>query len=176
MEIHGNYTKQTYRNRCYIAAANGKLALNIPVVHTGTGKSVPYAQIQIDDSQPWASNHFKSIKSAYNSSPYFEYYEDDLKTLFKEVPQLLMDWNMKTLEFIIKQLQIKDLHIEETRSFQNDERATLLAQAKSKPLTPLPHYIQVFQEKHGFISPLSSLDILFNLGPASIAYLAQINP
>jgi hypothetical protein len=174
IEAHGNYVKQTYRNRCYIAAANGKLALNIPIIHTGAGHSVSYDQIRIDHQQSWASNHLKSIKSAYNSSPFYEYYEDDLKTLFADIPDSLMQWNLKTLEFTISQLGIqKDILF--TDEFENDSIAERLATAKAQPLYDIPRYIQVFQEKHGFMPALSSLDLLFNLGPEAIAYLANLN-
>ena len=86
LETQDSYVKQTYRNRTYIAAANGKLALNIPVIHQKKGNSVPYNSIEIDHSQNWATTHLKSIKSAYYSSPYFEYYQDDLEILFKDIP------------------------------------------------------------------------------------------
>jgi hypothetical protein len=175
VEVQGNYIKQTYRNRCYIAAANGKLSLNIPIVHTGKGTSIKYSQVQIDHSDPWASNHFKSIKSAYNSSPFFEYYEDDLVELFRDIPDLLMDWNLKTLHFILDQMQINILEIRPTTIFVNDLASSKLAEAKTAPLIDLPTYIQVFQEKHGFLAPLSGLDLLFNLGPAAVSYLSKID-
>lgn len=174
LEIHGNYIKQTYRNRCYIAAANGKLALNIPIIHTGAGHSVSYDQILIDHQQSWASNHLKSIKSAYNSSPFYEYYEDDLNALFADIPETLLQWNLKTLEFITFHLGLNPKW-SFTNSFENDLIADRLATAKADPLYLMPSYIQVFQEKHGFIPALSGLDLLFNLGPEAIAYLAQFS-
>ncbi len=175
IEVHGNYIKQTYRNRCYIAAANGRLSLNIPIIHTGKGTSIKYSQVLIDHSDPWASNHLKSIKSAYNSSPFFEYYEDDLVELFSDIPDLLMDWNLKTFQFILDQMQINIGEVKPTTTFLNDLASTKLAEAKTAPLIDLPSYIQVFQEKHGFIAPLSSLDLLFNLGPAAVSYLSKID-
>jgi hypothetical protein len=169
-ERHDSYVKQTYRNRCYIAGANGRLALNIPIIHEQKTNSLPYQEIRIDHSQPWATNHIKSIKSAYKSSPYFEFYEDSLEVLFDRIPDLLMDWNMLTTDWVLKKMQI-DTDLNFTSSYQSDPLAERLVTAKKKPLIELPNHIQVFQEKHGFIYPLSSLDLLFNLGPASRAYL-----
>ncbi|WP_245833639.1 WbqC family protein [Nonlabens spongiae] len=173
-EGHGNYVKQTYRNRCYIAGANGRLALNVPVVHTGKGFSIPYKEVQIDYSEPWADNHLKSIHSAYNSSPFYQYYQDDLEKLFSEIPELLYHWNLKTFDFLIRNMSL-ELNFEETTAFKNDALANNLIKAKGKPLYSVDHYIQVFREKYGFLQPLCGLDLLFNLGPSSIAYLKSQN-
>jgi hypothetical protein len=170
LETQDSYVKQTYRNRTYIAAANGKLALNIPVIHQKKGNSVPYNSIEIDHSQNWATTHLKSIKSAYYSSPYFEYYQDDLEILFKDIPTSLIEWNIKTLHFLLEHLQLhREIRI--TQDYQNDPLAMRLIDAKDRPLMHISPYIQVFQEKYGFTQPLSGLDVLFNLGPASGAYL-----
>ncbi len=173
LEVHDSYVKQTYRNRCYIAAANGKLALNIPIIHEQKKDSVAYGDIRIDHSQPWATNHLKSIKSAYQSSPYYEYYEDELVLLFSEIPEKLMDWNIKTMGWLFHHLQIVR-QFEFTTSYEANSLAEKLITAKRKPDTLLPDYIQVFQERYGFVYPLSSLDLLFNLGPAARVYLANL--
>jgi hypothetical protein len=175
LETQDSYVKQTYRNRTYIAAANGKLALNIPVIHQKKGNSVPYNSIEIDHSQNWATTHLKSIKSAYYSSPYFEYYQDDLEILFKDIPTSLIEWNIKTLHFLLEHLQLhREIRI--TQDYQNDPLAKRLIHAKDRPLMHISPYIQVFQEKHGFTQPLSGLDVLFNLGPATGAYLKNQYP
>lgn len=175
IEVQDSYVKQTYRNRAYIAAANGKLALNIPIVHQKKGYSVPYSCIEIDHSQNWVTTHLKSIKSAYYSSPYFEYYQDDLEKLYQQVPSLLLEWNLKTLDFLLAHLKL-DKVIQTSKEYQNDVLANGLVTAKGEPLMTLEPYIQVFQEKHGFLQPLSGLDLLFNLGPAAGSYLkSQIN-
>ncbi|WP_339685330.1 WbqC family protein [uncultured Nonlabens sp.] len=175
LETQDSYVKQTYRNRTYIAAANGKLALNIPVIHQKKGNSVPYNSIEIDHSQNWATTHLKSIKSAYYSSPYFEYYQDDLEMLFKDIPTSLIEWNIKTLHFLLEHLQLhREIRI--TQDYQNDPLAKRLIHAKDRPLMHISPYIQVFQEKHGFTQPLSGLDVLFNLGPATGAYLKNQYP
>jgi len=170
LETQDSFIKQTYRNRAYIAAANGKLALNIPIVHQKKGQSAAYNSIEIDHSQPWAATHLKSIKSAYYSSPYFEYYQDDLEQLFKEIPVLLMDWNIKTLAFLLEHLQLEKA-IKRTQEYQNNTLAQQLIVAKGTAIIELDPYIQVFQEKHGFMQTLSGMDLLFNLGPAAGSYL-----
>lgn len=170
LDNHDSYVKQTYRSRCYIAAANGSLTLNIPIIHGGTGSSMLYQEVLIDDSQPWAINHLKSITSAYKNSPYYEFYEDDLKGLFKEIPEHLIEWNQKTNEWLLSQLQIEK-EVRHATNYLGDDLATYLITAKKKSKLQLDPYLQVFQEKHGFQQPLSGLDLLFNLGPAARVYL-----
>ncbi|WP_397299778.1 WbqC family protein [Nonlabens ulvanivorans] len=172
LETHDNYVKQTYRNRCYIAAANGKLALNIPIVHQKSGHSVPYNSIEINQTDDWATQHLKSIKSAYNSSPFYEYYEADLHDLFSDIPQLLIDWNIKTLKWTLHLLHITKSIIS-SEEYLDDIRARQLITAKQNPILSTDSYIQVFQEKHGFLNGLSALDLLFNLGPSAGVYLKE---
>ncbi|PRP66564.1 WbqC family protein [Nonlabens agnitus] len=175
VDASDSYVKQTYRSRCYIAAANGPLTLNIPIVHDGKQSSTLYKDVLIDLSQPWASNHLKSITSAYKSSPYYEYYEDDLIELYQDIPEKLMEWNIKTMQWLLSQLNLAtDLNF--TDDYQSDELATYLITAKKKSDLDIKPYMQVFQEKHGFLHPLSGLDLLFNLGPSSRAYLKSISP
>ncbi len=170
LETHDNYVKQTHRNRCYIAAANGKLALNIPIVHQKSGHSVPYNSIEINQTDDWATQHLKSIKSAYNSSPFYEYYEADLHDLFSDIPKLLIDWNIKTLKWTLHLLHITKSIIS-SEEYLDDIRARQLITAKQDPILSTDSYIQVFQEKHGFLNGLSAIDLLFNLGPSAGVYL-----
>jgi len=167
-----NYVKQTYRNRCYIAAANGKLALNIPIIHQKSGGPVPYKSIQISNSEDWATQHLKSIKSAYNSSPFYEYYESDLQELYSNIAPGLMDWNIKTLKWLLNLFTIKK-PINNSQEYLDNKQARTLITAKQTPALSLQPYIQVFQEKHGFLNGLSGLDLLFNLGPSAGVYLKE---
>jgi hypothetical protein len=173
IDVNDSFVKQTYRNRCVIAAANGALTLNIPIIHQGSKSSVAYSSIAIDDTQSWALNHYKSIGSAYRSSPYFEYYEDDLKDLFSDIPNDLASWNLKTMKWLCDLLYIAP-EWKMAAEYTHDERGTYLITAKKNYKESLPPYMQVFQEKHGFTEHLSALDVLFNLGPSARDYLKRL--
>lgn len=173
IDVNDSFVKQTYRNRCVIAAANGELTLHIPIIHQGSKSSVAYSTIAIDDSQSWASNHLKSIGSAYRSSPYFEYYEQDLRDLFSNIPSDLASWNIKTMKWLCNLLYIAP-EWKMAPEYTHDAIGTYLITAKKNYKESLPQYMQVFQEKHGFMEHLSALDILFNLGPSARDYLKQL--
>lgn len=84
-ENEDNYQKQTYRNRTYIYGANGKLILNIPIKHLnapGVKQHQKYKDVRIENDFKWQKQHWKSLKSAYQTSPFFEFYEDDIAPLF----------------------------------------------------------------------------------------------
>lgn len=176
-EDHDNYQKQTYRNRTYIYGANGKLLLTIPIKHTGkqgNGKQL-YKDVRIENEFQWQSLHWKSIQTAYRTSPFFEYYEDELIPLFEKKKDYLLDFNYECMEAVNDCLQL-EVNYSKTATFLkeygdelNDQRN--LVNAKKDKYHALSSYIQVFSEKHGFISNLCILDLLFNEGTNAITYL-----
>ena len=175
-ETEDNYQKQTYRNRTYIYGANGKLALNVPVKHkTGTGRKKTKDTL-VENDFPWQQQHLKSLQVAYRASPFFEFYEDDLLPILTKKYKYLQDLNIDTFTFINQALDLQK-PIVQTQEYQleiaNDFRA--LAIAKKGIEVPMDSYIQMFDDKHGFIPNLSILDLLFMEGPNSVSILEKIN-
>jgi len=173
LEMDDNYQKQTYRNRTYIYAANGKLQLSIPIIYSQKVRQ-KYRDIKIYNDENWQLNHWKSLESAYRTSPFFEYYEDDLKPLFTEEANFLLDYNLKCFEVICDCLQL-ELPITKTEAYQKTiayktDYRNLVNSRKEKAFT-FDSYTQVFGEKHGFIANLSILDVLFNEGTNALQYL-----
>ena len=172
-EVDDNYQKQTYRNRTYIYAANGKLLLNIPVIHSQKNRQ-KYRDIKIANIDKWQELHWKSIESAYRTSPFFEFYEDDLKHLFSMETNYLLEFNFECFKIICDCLQL-DLITSKTTSFVKDiedkSDYRFLVNAKKERLQNFEPYIQVFSNKHSYINNLSILDLLFNEGPNTLNYL-----
>lgn len=172
-EMDDNFLKQTYRNRTYIYAANGKLGLNIPVIHTQKNRQ-KYRDVKIFNEDHWQSLHWKSLLSAYRTSPFFEYYEDEIQHLFTEKAEFLLDFNLRCFEVICNCLQL-ELNTSKTKIYEkvleNKTDFRHLVNAKKEMSYSLEYYTQVFNSKHGFISNLSILDLLFNEGPNALNYL-----
>ena len=172
-EMDDNFLKQTYRNRTYIYGANGKLGLNIPVIHTQKNRQ-KYRDVKIYNDDNWQSLHWKSLLSAYRTSPFFEYYEDELQPLFTEKAEFLLDFNLKCFEVICECLQL-ELNTSKMETYQKiiDDKTDFrhLVNAKKEAPCLLETYTQVFNDKHGFIPNLSILDLLFNEGPNALNYL-----
>ena len=171
-EIEDNFQKQTYRNRCYIYTSNGKHLLNVPIQHN-KGIKQKTRDIKIDYKDDWHKLHLKTLQTAYNSSPYFEYYVDELVPIFEKRPTFLLDLNLKCHEFIMNALQLEVLTSKTTHYLKEvDNRdARKLVIAKSEQEFQLERYIQVFEQNHGFIPNLSVLDLLFMEGPNALNYL-----
>ncbi len=178
-ENEDNYQKQTYRNRQYIYGANGKLSLNIPIKHTGK-KNIrqKYKEVKIENDFKWQINHWRSLETAYRTSPFFEFYEDELIHLYEKEYKFLLDFNYDCFEAVSGCLQLekefqktKEYHLEVPQENLQDKR--YLIDAKRKRKITLETYTQVFEEKFGFIPNLSILDLLFNEGPNSVNYLQQ---
>lgn len=178
-EVEDNFLKQTYRNRTYIYGANGKLTLNIPVIHTQKNRQ-KYKDVKIHNEENWQNNHWKSLLSAYKTSPFFEYYEDEFQPLFNIKADYILDFNLKCFDVICDCLQL-DLNISKSETYKKTIEKTLdfrpLVNAKKEHMQPFENYTQVFGDKHGFIPNLSILDLLFNEGPHALNYLeSQTTP
>ncbi|MFS4469337.1 WbqC family protein [Maribacter sp. 2210JD10-5] len=178
-EIYDNYQKQTYRNRTYICTDRGKHMLSIPIVHVGnaTGRQV-YRNIKLDNSYKWQRQHWRTLETAYRTSPFFEFYEDDIKPLFEVSFDTLMNFNFETIKTICDCLQVP-ISNRQTEYFEttpkNVRDLRFLANAKRQHFSPNPEYMQVFNSKHGFVPNLSILDLLFNLGPNTSSYLKALD-
>lgn len=171
-EIEDNFQKQTYRNRCYIYTANGKHLLNVPIQHN-KGVKLKTKDVKIDYKDNWDKLHLKTLQTAYNSSPFFEFYIDDLLEIFNKPTTFLLDLNLKCYEFIMDSLQV-DIPYKKTDEYFTEtpyQDLRSLAIAKGVQDFQLDRYIQVFEENHGFISNLSILDLLFMEGPNALNYL-----
>ncbi|MFC2493096.1 MAG: WbqC family protein, partial [Prevotella sp.] len=97
MEQHDHFIKQTYRNRCIIATANGPQALTIPIERPSGEQASRMAMkdIRISDHGNWRHIHWQAIVSAYNESPFFEYYADDFRPFFERRFAFLFDFNLE---------------------------------------------------------------------------------
>lgn len=173
LEQFENFPKQTYRNRTNVYGANGKLSLIIPIHHTGERC---IKNLEISYVEDWQKLHWKSIKIAYQSSPYFEYYEDKLKQIFSVQPTSLIEFNLNALKIILQILKVeKDYSL--TTEFEKTPDAVDLRErfsAKKESEYHLPEYYQTFSDKLGFIKDLSILDVVCNIGPESATYIKKV--
>lgn len=180
LEIHETYPKQTFRNRCNIATSSGILSLTVPVKRIN-GNHTKTCDVHIDNSSNWQISHWRSILTAYNKSPYFLFYKDLIKIVYFNKHELLIDLNRELLIILLNALQIKILDISYTSHYKTnpdclDLRNGFLPKSQNRQIIKyeLPRYIQAFESKHGYISDLSIIDLLFNLGPEAASYLADV--
>ena len=172
-EISDKYIKQTLRNRTEIHAANGKLILSIPVKYSSSKKE-KYKDIKICYNSSWQKIHLKSIESAYRNSPYYDFFEDYFIKFFNKKEKFLIDANIKSIEVIYDILDMKmkyDLTNDYKNKLENYTDYRKLVDSNPDEKKSKINYSQVFQEKNGFISGLSSLDIIFNKGLESLDYI-----
>lgn len=178
LEVNENFPKQTYRNRCNIYGANGILALSIPVKKIQTKTKTK--DITIDYSTNWQKLHWKSIESAYRSSPFFQYYADEFIPFYKKKFDYLIEYNSLFQEMILSVIGIKQIIMstEDFIPFKEagfaDFRESINPKNKSIDKNFNPEtYIQVFSDKYGFIPNLSIVDLLFNSGPDTLDILKR---
>ena len=168
-----SYQKQTYRNRCVIATANGTQALTVPV--EVSGEKCLVRDVRISDHNNWRRVHWNALQSAYSESPFFEYYSDDIRPFYEKRYDYLVDFNEAIRQKIC---ELIDIHPEVAyttdyiKQYADDYREIIHAkhpQADSD-FEPRPYW-QVYRNKHGFLPNLSILDLLFCMGPEAVFYL-----
>lgn len=190
VEACDNFIKQTYRNRCVIAAANGLQALTVPVERTADGNmdangaqqsKCLMKDVRISDHGNWRHLHWNALLSAYGESPFFEFYADDIRPFFERKWTFLYDFNA---EICAKMCELIGLEpaIEPTTEYIPAESPALAGihdyrdaihpkhPAEDGTFTPRRYY-QVYERKYGFSPNLSILDLLFNMGNESLLYL-----
>ncbi|WP_348825153.1 WbqC family protein [Flavobacterium aestuarii] len=173
-EMEDNFQKQTNRNRTYIYSPNGIQLLNIPIKHSNKAHQKT-KEIKIEQEFDWQKQHFKSLEAAYRSSPFFEYFEDDLLPVFQKKHTFLMDLNMEAFDIVCKCLRMKlqfgitSEYFHEIGNLQTADFRYLVNGKKDHSV--FEPYKQVFDDKHGFLNNLSVLDLLFNEGKFAMDYL-----
>ena len=178
VENHEHYIKQTYRNRCSIATANGPLNLVIPVIKVN-GNHTRMCDVEISFSEKWQLIHWRAIEAAYNNAPFFLYYKSEFESFYTRPFKSLVEFNAKLLETVLTMLRVNKVihhtsnYIESTDIETADFRQTI--QPKSKQEMIFPPYTQVFSDRSGFIPDLSVVDLLFNLGPEANGYLEALS-
>lgn len=182
VEACENYQKQSYRNRCTILTANGKMNLNIPVARGGDNctHSLPITAIEIDYQENWPIRHVRAMEAAYRNSPFFEYYIDDISAILLKKEKSLFALNLSLTRLLLKFCGIK-AEIGLTEEFVADYKEEAVdLRNRIHPKSKLPSLMkewgiekpwwQVFAPQ-GFVSGLSIVDLLFNEGPNAISFL-----
>ena len=169
-----DYQKQSFRNRAEIYGANGKLKLTIPIKNSRGSVRKSYKNVIIDYDRNWQKIHWKSICSAYRSSPFFEYYESEIYPFFQKRQVGLFHFNIILIEKLMFLIEHSfDYQIVKCDPSELDTLDSLIS-AKKNFKIEFKSYIQVFRNKYGFIPNLSILDVLFNLGPETKWYLNNV--
>ena len=168
--INSRYNKQTLTNRTYIDSSNGELMLTVPIKHSGKNVPRKFSEIKIDNSSNWKKTHYKSIKICYQSSPYFEFYEDDISFFYESDYEYLHQLNFASINLVCNWINLE--MPKENFNVQEKEFINLIYLSNTKRTRVLleKKYTQTFQVSNGFINDLSILDLIFNCGPDSKNY------
>lgn len=172
IEQHEHYVKQTLRNRTVIATEAGRMALTIPVEHSG-GKKVAMRDVRISEHGNWKHLHWQALRAAYDKSPFFEFYTDDFALFYDTKPtKFLLDFCLQLQQTVCGLLNMQ-FEPRLTESYMPEGEFTDLRSAFCKPKVNTTPYYQVFAHRHGFLPDLSIVDLLFNMGPEGLLVLKK---
>lgn len=173
LEQYDNYQKQSYRNRCTIATSNGLQILTIPIEKAESPKQL-MKDVRISDHGEWRHLHWNALESAYMNSPFFTYYQDDLRPLYEKKIDFLLDFNLELTKVMVDLIGIK-ANIRLSDSYEKTSKDKIdyrkLIEPDYKISDIVQPYYQVFRQKNGFIGNLSIIDMLSNMGPETILIL-----
>lgn len=178
IEQQETFPKQTFRNRAVIATGNGLQTLTVPIIRT-QGNHTRTEELGISYQEPWQIRHWRAIVSAYSAAPYFLYYRDDIEKVLMQQHDRLIDLNDALLQMLMKKMKIR-CNIDYTQDYYAENSIGItdlrlsLTNKHSQATTPLPSYSQVFEERFGFQTNLTVLDLLFNMGPEAKNYLMNV--
>lgn len=176
-EAEDNYQKQTFRNRMLLYSPGGLQKLTVPIKHTGNSRQ-KYREVRLDNSFNWKRQHWRTLETCYRTSPFFEYYEDDLYPFFTREFEFLYEMNIASIELLASLFQIPFEPAYTQMYKQNPEGVRddrILIDAKNRIPPKTPEYLQVFSDKYGFLPNLSALDLLCNEGPRSKDYIIALS-
>lgn len=177
IEQHEHYSKQTYRNRCHLMGANGMFALSIPVMKKSNSKTC-IKDLKIKYDENWQNNHWRSMTSAYLSSPFFMYYQAELEQFYSKRYEFLLDFNLEIMDYVLSKMNL-DINYQLGHEFtpintvENDFRQVIHPKHIWPKTDIIKPYKQVFDEKMEFNPNLSILDLLCNEGQNAENYLLQ---
>lgn len=182
VETHETYPKQTCRNRYAILTSAGFRYLSVPVIKPN-GNQTLMKDVLVDSSPLWKRIHWRTLVSAYNKSPYFQYYSAEFAEIILNPPELLLEFNFQLIRLCCNLLKFNPV-IHMTELFEKevshiDLRHKILDKKNPEHSSGISHlepYIQVFSDRHPFIANLSIVDLLFNLGPEATAYIEKHRP
>jgi hypothetical protein len=173
VEREENYVKQTYRNRCYILSAQGFQLLSVPV-YMGSLHKIPVKEVRIDYSKRWQQVHLRAMTASYSSSPYFEFYFENIEKIISRYHEFLLDLNTELSIVILDMLKIKK-RFSFTTSFEPPDYKSFDFRYKIAPKKEssfsTKKYSQVFENRSSFDHRLSIIDLIFNMGPEAGSYL-----
>lgn len=171
------YVKGSLRNTAQIAGPNGSQLLKIPVKKNKNGLM---SEIMISNDEDWRRLHMRSIETAYGTAPFFEYYMNEIRDIYKADYLYLWELNVAFIDFLIKKLQIPvilavDEKMTVDHELENDLVTFYGSKISNRSNISLKPYPQVFEYKFGWQNDLSILDLLMCLGPQGKAYLEEQN-
>ena len=173
IEQFETFPKQSYRNRCALYGPNCVQTLQVPILKGDTHNPMT-RDIRISYNTPWQKNHFYTIRSLYKSSPFFDYYADDIEPFYTQKFDFLLDYNSAILNVCLRWLKTPNntalttdyAHTPDCPDYRNTIHPKTSHQAPDEHFVAQP-YTQVFDERFGFIPNLSILDLVMNCGPES---------
>lgn len=165
------FEKQSYRNRAEILGPNGVQALIIPMEKPS---ALPARYWRMAFKEDWPVRHWKALETAYDNSPFFYAFKEEVKAVYQSPGEELLQFNRRLWAICANLLELPAQSARTPGEEVLDLRR-LIHPKKPAPVNHLPAYLQSWRYRHGFVPRLSVLDLLCAEGPAARGYLEQLS-
>ena len=184
------YSRQSYQNRARLRTPEGWQWISVPL--KGGQHGTPIYLTRIRPVQAWLRKHWRSLHYNYNTAPYFEFFEADLRPIFEREWSCLGDLTCASIEALCGILGISTPLIraaglpeqpanlaEVIRALEEVEiLSTPEAARRDREQVSSVHVLnfdlqEYRQNFNGFEPAMSILDLLFNYGPETISMIRR---
>ncbi len=160
LELYDTLPRQSIHSRCLIDGPQKIVRLSVPVINKG---KVITRDARISYREHWVEEHLHSLRTAYRSSPFYAYLEDDLADIFHRRYSFLADLNIALHQQVLQWLRLPKTQLSFTNHWTKDYPNDLRSRPKNTAFTDVnvPQYPRQFQNEQ---TVLSIIDFLANEG------------
>ncbi len=172
IDLGEHYVKQSYRNRFNLIGSHGRFVCTARVAGQ-KGRKIPVHSISLVEDE-WRRVAFRGLQSAYARSAFWEHYAEALERILMGSQTRLVDLNREALDFLLEGmgLSVKHRFSDDYLDATPDLIDFRMDAEPGCEEFGFASYPQVFEDRHGFVSGLSALDLLLNTGSAAASYLS----
>ncbi len=187
----------TWLRRNRLKGKDGTLWLSVPIKRKGMGFR-PISEVEIFYGENWIRKHLLSIKHSYLHAPYFDEIFPEVERIYRRYHKKLLNFNFEFLHLIREKFYFRDNYLLQSNLGVEGKKEGLLLSLAEKlgaeevllnkearshlnldflikeglKIRFFEYRFPVYPQLWGdFIKDLSSLDILFNLGPAAARHI-----
>jgi hypothetical protein len=159
------FESKSEQRRCILTSAQGPQTVSLALIG-GRNKGKAVADVVLDWTQPSMKDLPQAIATNYGKTAYFDLLYPEFLDIYHQKPAFLWEFNLNLLRWAQHRLGLHVLFVQDTCG-RDKPPGTFNLEVTSET------YLQMFDDKIGFVAEAGTFDLLFNLGPDFAGLNAQ---